>query len=432
MSRRRLGKSGRIAVTDPAGAAQRRVERLDERQALQTLNRGLFGPVKDEDTGVWGRPEYRCGSCGMRRDTTVTFARDADGRATVRGLETCGSPWACGHCAAKIRAGRAEEIGTILRLHLEGGGGAVFVTLTNSHTRDERALAAFDDGMTAWRKMVKTRRWRRLIEHHGITGFIRVTEVTHSFANGWHPHHHIALLLDKPISYDDFDGGDLEVLRCGVGELWAFQVTQFGRTVHQYYGVTAVIIRDGEGIGNYVSKIELELARSDIKRGRETSRSAWQIGLDAVTNGEAADFALWREYVAATHGRRSISCSRGLCQRYGITEVDDETLAEETTEADTVVVVDGEVFDQIDRASGVAELRQLIEAGAEVYVLVAAVERQTGRMITVVDDDGRQRMQWADLRPGEGGRWAGPVVNMSVARALIRDMQARLRAERGR
>ena len=136
--------------------------------------------------------------------------------------------------------------------------------------------------------------------------------------------------------------------------------------------------------------------------------------------------------MAATHGRRSISYSRGLCQRYGITEVDDETLAEETTEADTVVVVDGEVFDQIDRASGVAELRQLIEAGAELYALVAAVERQTGRTITVVDDDGRQRMQWANPRPGEGGRRAGPVVNMGVARALIRDMQARLRVERGR
>ncbi len=134
--------------------------------------------------------------------------------------------------------------------------------------------------------------------------------------------------------------------------------------------------------------------------------------------------------MAATHGRRSISYSRGLCQRYGITEVDDDTLAEETTEADTVVVVDGEVFDQIDRASGVAELRQLIEAGAEIYALVAAVERQTGRTITVVDDDGRHRMQWASPRPGEGGSWAGPVVNMSVARALTLDLRARLQAER--
>ncbi|MEZ5406481.1 MAG: hypothetical protein R2761_00550 [Acidimicrobiales bacterium] len=213
-------------------------------------------------------------------------------------------------------------------------------------------------------------------------------------------------------------------------ELWAFQVTQFGRTVHQYYGVTTVIIRDGEGIGNYVSKIELEPGPLRHQtRPQRIPGSAWQIGLDAVTNGEAIDFALWRECVAATHGRRSISYSRGLCQRYGITEADDETLAEEATDADTVVVVDGEVFDQIDRASGVAELRQLIEAGAEIYALVAAVERQTGRTINVVDDDGRQRMQWANPRPGEGGRWAGPVVNMTVAQAAIRQFRARVRAE---
>lgn len=38
---------------------------------------------------------------------------------------------------------------------------------------------------------------------------------------------------------------------------------------------------------------------------------------------------------------------------------------------------------------------------------------------------------WANPRPGEGGRWAGPVVNTSVAGVLIREIQARIR-ERSR
>lgn len=49
------------------------------------------------------------------------------------------------------------------------------------------------------------------------------------------------------------------------------------------YGVDAVIVRDDEGIGSYVSKINFELARSDLKIGRDgKGRTPWQVGVDAI------------------------------------------------------------------------------------------------------------------------------------------------------
>jgi hypothetical protein len=54
------------------------------------------------------------------------------------------------------------------------------------------------------------------------------------------------------------------------------------------------------------------LARADLKRGRNQSRTPLEVLRDFLTWGDAADLALWHEYEKATEGRSAIRWSKGL------------------------------------------------------------------------------------------------------------------------
>ncbi len=249
----------------------------------------------------------------------------ASRRAQFNGVETCGNGNLCLRCAAKIRGRRAADFGRVIRKHLDQGGGAYLVTFTFSHERHEHVGDVVDDAMEAWKKLQKARAWERFKGHYLVSGFIRSTEVNHSVENGAHPHHHIVLLTDRPLSFDDLDGGEVEEFRQDLDRLWSHQVAKLDRQVHNEIGVTVVPIRDDNGIGAYVSKIELELARSDLKGGRRAgSRSMWQVAADAAQQGDPTDVAVWHQFFADTVAkrRRFMATSKGLYARYGITETE--------------------------------------------------------------------------------------------------------------
>jgi len=313
---------------------------------------------------------------------------DGSNRGIFTGLETCGSATACLRCAAKVRAERALHIGHVVRTHLDAGGYVLFATFTFSHSDTDSADRVLADLAKAWKTMNKSRRWKRFKKWAGVVHYIRVLEITHSDANGWHPHYHVVILTTRPIGLDEDDPLELVDTREELSDLWFHEVTKLGRDVHPDIGVDLEPIRDEAGIGAYVSKLQLETARGDLKRGRGGSRSVWQIGLDAA-DGCPRSAALWAEYVVAVKGSRWISTSKGLWKAFGIEERTDEEIAEDTPdEVEVVTLIDHELYRAAAKSDGqvLTELRHLLEAGARSEVLASVLSRRLRAPVVVVAD----------------------------------------------
>ncbi|MCP4962552.1 MAG: hypothetical protein GY925_25190, partial [Actinomycetia bacterium] len=126
---------------------------------------------------------------------------------------------------------------------------------------------------------------------------------------------------------------------------------QLNREIHYRYGVDAVIIRDDRGVGTYVSKIHLELVRSDLKQTRGgKGRTPWQVGVDAAETGDARDIARWKEWVTVSRRRRAISVSpavRAAYPAHETAELSDEELAQQEQNGEIELDFDNEVYDTL-------------------------------------------------------------------------------------
>lgn len=439
-------QAGRKVAVDPVELVRRAAEeraarawrRVADRETLRRLNWRLFGPRQDAVSGEWTQA-HRVGTCGRALGDRALLGRTVadegqEAAGTIQGTETCGSSNVCLHCGAKIRGKRAEQIGEVLRKHLAAGGHAALITLTASHGRTDTADEALADMMTAWATMTHGSGWRRGLkgDRWGCSGFIRSTECTWSARNGWHFHHHVCVLLDRRLWVDE-DGGNVEELRQAVDSWWTAAVEKTGRAVDFLAGVQVEPIRDAEGIGAYVSKIELELTRSDTKKGRgKRSRTHWQVGLDAADDNAPAedtarDRALWQEFVAVAAKHRFLSFSEGLLKRFGVREIDEEQVAAERPAAEAIAMIDRGVLAAAVKEGASAELRWLAASTSTTAELVATVLskrlRLPVRLVQREDDDEVPTLAfapWLERRPG-----AELVRVETLARQSLRRMRAK-------
>jgi len=153
---------------------------------------------------------------------------------------------------------------------------------------------------------------------YGIDGWIAALEITDG-ANGWHPHLHVLFFHRDFLAVEYGDNTDL---RAALHETFSYQINRhLGRQVHQVHGVDLVPVKtsgDDGVLARYLGKIQLEMTRQDLKTARSsTSRSPWQIGLDAAETGDARDTARWVQYLHATKGRNVVTRSQSLTELYG-------------------------------------------------------------------------------------------------------------------
>jgi hypothetical protein len=274
------------------------------------------------------------------------------------------------------------------------------MSLTFSHSIDDPADEVIDDALKAWTRF-NSGRFKTIKDRWGIVDFIRVIETTHSWINGLHPHHHVALLTDRPIGQDPDDPDELLDFQADLYQAWSAALAAVGREAHHEIGVDVVPVRDEEGIGAYISKVELELTRGDLKRGRGESRSMWQVGLDAA-DGCQRSAAVWGDYVRAIRSRRWISTSEGLWERYGINDRSDEEIAEDIgDEFDEVALMESDVYRTALKTNEpvLTEVRHLVEANAPVVVLALVLSRRLRREVAIdyrSEDDGVPTLRWAD------------------------------------
>lgn len=312
---------------------KRREDYARERYALHGhIRRHLIGAAAKSHPGQHAGNVYRTAACTWVRVDDVALVKPA-GRESYhyKGLATCGSVWVCPLCASKIQERRRQEVMQAVEHREREGKGALMVSVTFPHRVDQPLALLLDLQRQALAYMRGRRQYMALMLRCGSSGRIRALEVTHGL-NGWHPHTHELLFLDKSAR-----PGDLRDELAGQWLKACRKVGLFveGRDKESDFLRHSVDVQEADkSVGQYLAKIDQaarwnvthELTKSSSKQGRRAGVHPFQLAMDSSTSG------LFLEYVEAMKGGRQLVWSRGLKQEVGIVEKTDAELADEETE----------------------------------------------------------------------------------------------------
>lgn len=367
-------------------------------KGLSRLRRNERYALREVVRSVSNLSRLRACGCARISANGPVQIRLADGVAHYTNLQHCASPHSCPVCAAMIRQSRAEEIERALTvlfsqpLHMGDGklcriedrgaarlGAAEFLTLTLPHDQGDGLRDLLETVSLAWRRVLGGRGWQQDREEYGIIGTIRSLECTQG-KNGWHPHLHVLLLTARPL--EDTERRDLLE---SMYRRWADTVERRGyRRPHRNLCQMDPVRSVGD-VSKYITKLSLveeqetgklrrvglEMARHDLKQGRESGsrgragdrhRSPFQILADLRDQGEASDLDLWHEWESESKGTRTITWSRGLKALLLVGEVSDEEIVAEEVGGTTVYEVGPDTWSLV------------VRTGADLMLLWAAEE----------------------------------------------------------
>jgi len=270
-------------------------------------------------------PSYGVQHSGASRG----ISKNADGHAHFHGIGSCGDVWACPVCSQRISEGRRGEVLHAMSEHRAAGGVAVLLTTTFAHTRNDD-LAGMVNGFTgALSDMKGGRAFKKIMDGLGCIGKIRALEVTHSEANGWHPHSHEILFLEGAVTPERLQAAEGEIF-----QQWRKYAVKHGLGEPSREHGVDLKYRESDGengqeaVGAYVSKWGYELTYAHKKQGRQGGRSPWAILRDIADKYTYRDVQLYREYAAAFKGKAQLFWSRGLKDRFEVEAMNDAEMAD--------------------------------------------------------------------------------------------------------
>lgn len=227
----------------------------------------------------------------------------------------CDSVWECPFCALRTMEERRREIVAIVAAHRKGNHAVSMLTLTVQHNRGQRLHELVRQVAKAWQRVQTGRGWIEWKKKLHISGYIRALEVTYGTENGWHPHLH-TLIFQEQLSSE----GDVEAFEDWVYERWTAELRKVGlrEMPSREHGVSFVPCHKDD----YVAKLGLasELVYAWTKEGRIGHRTMWQVLRDMTTGkGDLiADMKVWQEFARAMKGRKQLTWSKGLRERYAL------------------------------------------------------------------------------------------------------------------
>lgn len=315
----------------------------------------------------------RVRKCGRIPAGSDVVLRHREGLPGLAGLCTCGSVWACPVCASKIRVRRALEIGEVLGEAVRQGYGLGFVTFTVRHRRSDPLPDIWGAVAQGWRR-VSTARMRAV--DSGRVGWVRVVEVTDGL-HGWHVHVHAVVVLDIGTKAVDLDRlGDAMFRR------WRRGVESAGFEALRQAQDWRFVTNSGasEALGEYLAKsvetadagsLGLELTHTMPGRSRSGLKTwpVWRLLEDLERDGEVIALARWREWEAASRGKRMIGWSRGLRDRFGF---DAELASDEEIASEEL----GGIEDDVLRFTG-EEWREVVSVRGRVAALLDVATGRT-------------------------------------------------------
>ncbi len=245
-----------------------------------------------------------------------------------KGLATCGSVHTCPICASKIQERRRQEVVQAIAYAARIDRAPYMVSLTFPHRVEQQLALLLTMQQQAIKKLRESRGYVSLMLRSKAAGRIRTLEVTHG-RNGWHPHTHELLFLDR------------ETPAASLREELAAQWVKACRSVGLFRpGIDSeadflrhsVDVRAGDvGAAAYMAKMDdqskwglaHELTKSSSKQGRRAGSHPFRLAEQDSTAH------LFVEYVHAMKGQRQLVWSRGLKDLVGVADKSDQELASE-------------------------------------------------------------------------------------------------------
>lgn len=305
----------------------------------------------------------------------------AHGAAFYSGLVTCGSPWACPPCAAKIQERRRLEVSDAMDKAYAEGLQPVMVTLTFPHCAFQSLDELLSKQASALAQLRAGKAWQGFKQRSGFIGMIRSLELTHG-QNGWHPHTHELWFVSAGAKASDMHAEILsrwerKCIKAGLlNEDDEAQVKAFRRH--------AVDVKGWCSNSDYLAKMDdpshwgadREIAKASTKQGK--SKGMHPFGLLAdYAEGNKASGALFLDYVEAMRNKAQLYWSTGLKKYFKVDEKTDEALAQEQKEeADRVGRLDSDEWKTVREAKAQAQVLDAAEIGGWPAV-VKLVERLT-------------------------------------------------------
>lgn len=280
-------------------------------------------------------------------------------RAFYHGLQSCGMPWTCPVCAAKIAERRRVEVAAAIAAAKALGLQVWLLTLTIRHGAGDDLGEIADKMHRAYSHLFRGKAGTAFRDSLGMVGTIRALEVTHG-ANGFHPHFHVLVFFDPsksdPAAWSRLPG--IWIKRCMSAGLPAPDLIHGCR------------IDGGDHAGRYVAKgvwgLESEITRGALKSGRDGSRTPFDLLRD-YRDGDKQAGAIWLAYREGMEGRRQLYWSNGLRKLLNQVELtDDEILRAKDDEASALLAtITGPQWRVIYRKRMESTVLDLAESGPE-------------------------------------------------------------------
>jgi len=247
------------------------------------------------------------------------------GKCHYGGLLVCSSVWLCPVCAAKITERRGKTIQGAIDQHISGGGDLALLTFTFPHDRSQALDFLLKRFKAAENGFQKTRAVLDIKKKYGFFEPIKSLEITYGTANGWHPHSHQLWFFDKLVN--------IQTLKRELFPHWVKYCIKRGLPAPSFQHGLDVI--RGNNSGDYVAKmgwsVAKEVSKGHTKKGKKGRFAPFDL-LQADIEGVDWAADKFREYAAATFGSQYISRFPKLVERYGLDDVDDETICQQSEE----------------------------------------------------------------------------------------------------
>ncbi|WP_180066159.1 protein rep, partial [Acinetobacter sp. YH16037] len=240
------------------------------------------------------------------------------------------------------------------------GGSVLLLTLTVPHYSDTDIKQLKKDLKKAYSKFFKgVRASKDMFERWQIKHYISCFEITHG-ANGFHPHYHVLLFVPYSLGKESLPG-----IKQDMYNIWKDCCEKSGLdTPSEKHGLD---LQGGNEAGSYVAKwgLEHEMTKGHIKKGKENSRTPFDILRSYSDSENETDANLFKLYYFAFKGTRQLNWSKGLKKLV--------SKAEEKT--------DQEIVDDTDN---VAEL--LFKLDIEMWNAVRKQKKQGELLVAVAED----------------------------------------------
>jgi len=271
--------------------------------------------------------------------TRVSYKKDGEKRFGFAGLQCCGNVHGCPMCSSRISMLRENEVRHVSDWAKKNGYLVAMLTLTHPHQKFDLlrwqldCLLGYKDGKKRVRGAMYYFRNSRAFRALKLVGDIKKFEVTHG-QNGWHPHHHIMLIIDPEKT------GSIDAHRLYLA--WANACKKAGLECPSLQrGLKLDFAKNDDDISSYISKMGTwdmaqEMTKDQSKKSKIDGKTQWQL-LRASKDGDRLCGSLYVEYVEMTKGVKSLVFSRGLKKLVNLDELSDKKIADDVDSVEAVV-----------------------------------------------------------------------------------------------